>query len=282
MHSQRTSPPGSSGGRSELDLMRPPNPGDVHDDFITQLRNGDYSDLHTEEDEVIAEEEEAALQSLREDPAEEVVPKEEAPPQEAPRLPAVLQRIFGTDAEEELMAVAHLLDPAARKELTLVFHTDIGDVRCPINWCSMKPSHLHRAQDLLLVMVRSRASMFVPKPGAELEISILDENGRQSPHLGVVCLSGPMQLYPKVGVDLLAFLPQPKEDVEKNGKLAPKAPSVVSGRPSDDIDGAGEPIVHGEKSAAVKALPTASKPRGSEVPSVVVDEKEDFDKPRES
>lgn len=165
------------------------------------------------------------------------------------------------------MAVAKLLDPHARKSLTLVFHTPIGDVRTSVNWSSHPPDNLSRARDLLLILVRTSAATFSPNPGSDLEISFAEYPDR--PRLKVTCLAPPMKLYAGVGVDLLCFLPH-SEAVEKTGQLKEGAPSVVSGRPSTRVDEDGEPLVDGEKAASARDFATATPP----VETV------DFDKPR--
>ena len=230
-------------------------------EFVDQLRDGDTSDLHDDDDEREAIEDAAVRESLRRPTSVEL-----GPPQQAVLMPPVLRRIFGTPAEDELMALAGLLDPANRKTLTLVYHTPIGDVRTPVNWSSHAPENIAKARDLLLMMVRSADSAFAPNPGAEIEISFAEHKDR--PRLRVVCLAAPQRLYPGVAVDLLCFLPQ-TATVEKNGKLNEKAPSVVSGLPSDDVDDTGEPVVHGEKSASTSAAKAFAAPP------------EDFDRVRE-
>lgn len=238
MHSQRTTPPTSR----ERQLDRPPNPGDDVTNFIEDLQAGNDAELFDASDAAEAEEEEMTRQALRQAVHASV---------EAVALPPVLQRIFGTDAEDELMAVAKLLDPKNRKTLTLVFHTPIGDVRTAVNWSNHPPEHLCRAKDLLLIMARTSAATFSPNPGADLEISFAEYPDR--PRLKVTCLSPPMKLYPGVGVDLLCFLPH-TESVEKTGQLKEGAPSVVSGRPSTRVDSAGEPVADGEKSASARHI----------------------------
>jgi hypothetical protein len=258
MHSQRTSMPSSSA----RPLDRPPNPGDAIAEFVEDLRAGDDRDLYTDDDAIEADESAHALESLRN------AASTSARQVPVPSLPPVLQRIFGTDAEDELMAVANLLDPKARKTLTLVFHTPIGDVRTAVNWSSHPPEALSRAKDLLLILVRTASSTFSPNPGSDLEISFAEHRDRR---LKVTCLAPPMKLYPGVGVDLLCFLPHTAL-VEKNGQLREGAPSVVSGNPSTHVDDDGEPVADGEKSAAWK-----SPSRQAAVDADVV---VDFDVPR--
>jgi hypothetical protein len=166
-------------------------------------------------------------------------------------LPPVLQRIFGTEAEAELMAVAKFLDPHSRQTLTLVFHTPIGDVRTPVNWSSYPPEQIHRAKDLLLILVRTSSSTFIPIPGSDLEISFAEHGGGR---LRATCLAPPMRLYPGVGIDLLCFLPHVDASVEKNGQLKDGAPSVVSGNPSTHTDEEGEPLADGEKAASLRQV----------------------------
>ncbi len=209
----------------------------------------------TEEDEAELETETFAIEAVR-------MATHESEPVPADILPPVLRRIFGTEAEDELMAVARLLDPAGgRKGLTLVFHTPIGDVRTPVNWCSHPADSIATANSLLLMIVRSSTSTFSPNPGAELEMSFAEYSG--NPRLKVTCLASPMRLYPGASIDLLCFLPD-TSGVEKNGRLKEGAPSAVSGLPSTEVDDHGEPVVEGEKSASVTLSPT-----------------EDFDVPRE-
>jgi hypothetical protein len=240
MHSQKTSVPSSN----ERQQDRPRNPGDVVADFIDDLRSGDDSELFTSLDAEEAEQEERAIATVRRDVGG-------AADDHGVVLPPVLQRIFGTDAEDELMAVAKLLDPRNKKTLTLVFHTPIGDVRTAVNWCSHPPDHLNRAKDLLLIMVRTSAATFSPNPGSDLEISFAEH---RSPRLKVTCLAAPMRLYPGVGVDLLCFLPH-TDTVEKNGQLRDGAPSVVSGLPSTHTGPDGEPVADGEKAASQQLPP---------------------------
>lgn len=259
---QRTSPPSSDGGYDPHAFDgRPRCAGDATADFLEQLRDGDDSELYGDADVEEAEAEKSALTRMREvstgrEPTSLAVP--------AVGLPPVLQRLFGTDMEEELMAVAKLLDARRQRKLTLVFHTPIGDVKCPVNWSSTPPDQVHKCDTLLLILVRSSDSMFIPTPGARLQVSFAEHS--HSSRLSVMCLAPPMKLYPGVGIDLLCFLPD-VSSVEKNGKLKEGAPSVVSGTPSDAVDAAGEPVVEGEKSASVKVLST--------------DHYEDFDQPRE-
>ena len=270
-------------------LINTLNPDDSTKEMINRLRSGDTSDLLTEEDEDDIAADDAALRQFHqipdaEDEADEVTFSEspattaarrmQQAPSLEPRLPPALAKLIGTEAEHELMAVARFLDARNKKGLTLVFHTPIGDVKCPVNWSSTEPSQLYRCKHMLMIMVRSSESMFVPHPGSDLEISFWEH--RDTPRLRVTCLAPPMQLYPGVGIDLLCFLPQ-TESVEKQGVLHDGAPSVVSGRPSTHTESeTGEPVAEGEKSAGAKFT---GVDWGSTEP-VFSPPVENFDKPR--
>lgn len=230
--------------------------------------------MFTDEDEVEAQEDEEARASIRRQAADEggVPSSTSVSKSDEVKLPPVLQRIFGTPEEDELLAVAKILDARNSKKLTLVFHTPIGDVKIPVTWSSASPDGLHRCRDLLLIMVRSSDSMFIPNPGSKLQISFWEH--QDAPRLWVTCLAPPMQLYAGVGIDLLCFLPE-NDVVEKTGRLKDGAPSVVSGQPSTGVDDFGEPVVEGEKSASARLLPEELTREDSE-------ETEDFDQPRGS
>lgn len=208
--------------------------------------------------------------------AEEALPEppEQAGVMESAAIPPVLQRVLSSDAREELLGIAHFLDPKNQKALTLVFHTPIGDVKCQVKWSEKMPQDLSRHERLMLIQVKSSEQRFSPTPGADLEISFEGKNGR----LKVMCLAPPQNLYP--GIDLFCFLPQTGA-MEKNGQLKEGAPSVVSGNPSDTEDAGGDPIVEGEKSAAFTSRTeeefVANEAHGKSDPVVA-----DFDKTREA
>lgn len=237
-------------------------PSDETDDLIRDLKNGDDSQILEGEDDGKSNSAGAA----------DTAPRVIEPTLDVPK---VVQRVLESPRKQELVGVAMFLDPDNSKKLTLIFHTPIGDVRCAVNWSSNAPDKLSKADQLLLIQVRSSESMFAPAPGADFEISFDGYPGR----LKVTCLADPQALYP--GIDLLCFLPH-NALMEKQGVVQDGAPSVVSGKPSDHVDEAGEPVAGQEKSAgAVTLPPSGSPPRGSDVPSGVIDEVEDFDKPRE-
>lgn len=232
--------------------------GEIDDD-ITRLREGDTSDFFDEDDEEEAKQEEAF--STDDDSSGATTA-----PAATMEAPAVIRRVLGSEYKDELLAIAHFLDPNNTKRHTLTFHTPIGDVKSQIRWAEKLPKDLSRYDRLMLIQVKSSEAMFAPTPGADLEISIEGSKGR----LKVTNLAPPQNLYP--GIDLFCFLPH-NEPMEKQGVLKESAPSVVSGKPSDTTDAAGEPIAEGEKSASLK---------GKTFVDVHIDETEDFDKPRES
>lgn len=257
MHSRRTTPPNS---KVEAASYRPPNPGDKTEELIRSMRAGDNSAVFMDEEE---DEEQESL------PAPPPIPgNPPAPGTPAMRIPPILTQLLGTDAEGELLAVANILNTREKRRLTMMYHTPIGDVKCPVSWCNLDPAHLGRPdQSLMLVLVRTSETLFTPRAGAELEISF--DGYRSESRMSVLCLAAPMQLYPGVGIDLLCFLPQ-NTPVEKQGVLKDGAPSVVSGRVSDDVDkDSGEPIASGEKSAFIRVATPPEVPR------------EDFDKARQ-
>jgi hypothetical protein len=172
-------------------------------------------------------------------------------------VPDVVARAMASH-REELLSVAEFL--VSRGGRTMVFHTEIGDIKCLVNWRSCNAQELGQPDRLFLVKLRSDAVVFTPKPGARLRVSFED---RPQP-VGVVCLAAPQKLYP--GIDIMVFLTQSFR-VEKTGKLADGAPSVVSGKPSDTVDEMGEPVVEGEKTADREQVKQAFV--------------RDFDKPRE-
>lgn len=221
------------------------------DELITSLRSGDTSDFFDEEDEIEDKQEEEFT------PAGNLQPTVSSP-----AVPSVITRVLASDTKDELLGVAHFLDPKNTKHLTLVFHTPIGDVKSQVKWTDKLPSDLSKHERLMLIQVKSSEVMFSPTPGAELEISFVGCHGR----LKVTCLAPPQNLYP--GIDLFCFLPH-NDSMEKQGVLKEDAPSVVSGKPGDTVDQGGEPIVEGEKSAAVLENVTFAD-----------SEKEDFDKAR--
>lgn len=176
----------------------------------------------------------------------ELTDTRQAPQRAAPevKIPPALAKLFGTEAEAELMAVANLLDPSKSRGITMIFHTTVGDVKCPVKWVNTDLHGIARSEDLLLVIVRSSESMFVPTPGAELPVSFVREDGAKSGELMVTNLSHPMRLYPGVGIDLMCFLPHTSQ-VEKNGKV----PDGVS--PDRFEEGAEDEAPKTKKEAAV-------------------------------
>lgn len=192
-------------------------------------------------------------------------------------VPDVIARVLASESKSELLELAAFLDPHKKKRtMTLVFHTNVGDVLCGADWCSQDPTRLGEQTGILFVKTRKSASTFAPTEGVELDISFREHPGR----IRVMCLAPVMTIYP--GVDLMCFLPQ-DASMEKNGKLADDAPSVVSGLASDTVDDGGEPIQAHEKSASTKlAVGRGSPLRGARVDSPVIDEHEDFDVARES
>lgn len=216
-------------------------PSDAVDETIASLREGDFSDIEDDDDPTESD-------RVSEEPAIPVIAPSRTglayPPRPSHQdVPDVVRQVLESSAREELIGVANFLQK--RKKLTLIFHTPIGDVRTRVDWCSNQPDDLLRGDNLMLVKVDSSESTFSPAPGAELDISFAEYAGKAR----VICLAPPQRLYP--GVDLLCFLPQ-TQPVEKNGRLKDDAPSVVSGKPSDTTDAAGEPVAEGEKSAAIQ------------------------------
>lgn len=177
-------------------------------------------------------------------------------------VPDVIRRVLESEDRGELLEVARLLDAAAKTERNIVFYTPIGAVKCRINWRSASPDDLRRTDGIMFVKLRSSAVSFVPKIGAAFDVGFEDYDGR----LHVICLAM-QQLYP--GVDLLCFMLH-TPTMEKQGVLRDGAPSVVSGKPSVDVDN-GEPVAENEKSASAAALESVSK-----IPQPV-----DFDQVRE-
>lgn len=163
-------------------------------------------------------------------------------------VPDAVAQLLGTDAESELVAVARAIGQRNKNKLTLIFHTPIGDVKCPVSWSNVAPIGLARTRSLVLVLVRTSDTTFAPNPGSEVDISFA---GTTESKLRVLCVAPPMNLYPGVGIDLLCFLPQITE-MEKQGVLKAGAPSAVSGTPSNDFDEvSGEPITTGESMPSV-------------------------------
>lgn len=243
--------------------MRPVAAGAHTERFIQDLKDGDDTELYTDEDDP---------EDLPRDPSAQemtlMLPEAESPRQTPPSIPTVLQRVLGSEGEAELLAVAKIIDGRTSRPLGLVFHTPIGSVRTPVVWSSCHPDHVDEVQDLLLILVRSSDAMFVPDPGASFDISFAGRG--DGSRLSVTCLARPMQLYPGVGIDLLCFLPH-SAVVEKNGQLRAGAPSAVSGVKSDTVDENGEPVVDGEKSASFRpAFRRTTEP-----------DTEDFDRPRD-
>lgn len=255
---------------------RPRPPGAIHDDVIAALRAGDDSLLYSEEDEAEDEAEKEAIAEIRSRKPVEAVTAPDTPDQvktaepQKDILPPVLRRIFGTESEDELMAVAKFLDERNKRKLKLCFHLEVGNIATKVNWCNVSVEAFEHEKNMLLFMIHSREEQFSPRPGSDLVISLRSEGpagARQSMAIRATCLTPPMQLYPNVGIDLLCFLPHSAAVVEKNGKLKEGAPSTVSGKPSEKVDEAGEPVAEGEKSASID--------------NIRVPAKEDFDKPRE-
>ena len=176
-------------------------------------------------------------------------------------VPDVIRRVLESEDRGELLEVARLLDAAAQTERSIVFYTPIGDVKCRINWRSASPEDLRRTEGLMFVKLRSSAVTFVPKAGAVFDVGFEDYDGR----IRVMCMAQ-QQLYP--GVDLLCFMLHTAA-MEKQGVLKDGAPSVVSGKPSVNVDG-GEPVADNEKSASAAALDSVSK----------INEPADFDQVR--
>ena len=190
------------------------------------------------------------LRKLREgmdyDPAHHTVdaPREEAAAPHQLSIPPAVARVLASADRNELIEVAKMLDQDSARERFIIFYTPVGDIRCRINWQSCEPEHLKGNDGIFFVKMRSSDVAFTPKSGALFEIGFAGYSHKFS----VVCLAPPQQLYP--GVDLMCFLPH-NSSMEKNGKLNEGAPSVVSGAPSDKVDGGGEPVVDGEKAASV-------------------------------
>lgn len=250
-------------------MARPAAAGEANEDFVRSLRAGKDDDLYSDRDEEELEQEETDMATLREQLRDTSTSAPSQPLASRPfTLPAVLQQVFGTEAEAELLAVARILSTRDKKPLNLVFHTPIGSVKTPVVWSSCKPERLGSASELLLVLVRSSEVSFAPDPGAQCDISFAGYG--DDARLSVTCLARPMQLYAGVGIDLLCFLPH-IPSVEKRGQLKPGAPSAVSGAVSNAVDEEGEPVVDGEKSASFRKAfpPTEEKPA------------EDYDRPRD-
>lgn len=159
----------------------------------------------------------------------------------SPAVPEVIQAVLDSPARHELLEVAKMLSSSVNQKQHIIFHLEVGDIRCDISWLSQEPSSLLRSDRMFFVKMRSDSRMFTPKPGAVFDVGFHGMAGR----LTVICLSEPQRLYP--GVDLLCFMPH-NPAVEKNGKLNDDAPSVVSGEPSNEVVD-GEPVVKGEKPA---------------------------------
>lgn len=177
---------------------------------------------------------------------------ENLPPSTPTTVPDVVSAVLQSDRRRELIEVAKMLYEAQTR--IMVFHTDIGDISCKVTWRSTHPK---RASDeLLIVKTLVSDTGFCPKPGSSFEISFDDH----PEHMRVCCVSLPCQLYP--GVELLCFIPQPLNKMEKNGKLNDDAPSVVSGEPSDTVDQQGEPVRQGEKSASATLPKPVLAPAG--------------------
>lgn len=159
-----------------------------------------------------------------------------------PRTPEVITKLLASPARDELLGIANMLEAVSRSSYRIIFHTPVGDIKCQVSWLSQAPGVILRSEGMFFVKMRSDAMVFTPRPGAVFDIGFEGTDGR----LAVVCLAEPQRLYP--GVDLLCFMPH-NSAVEKNGRLKEDAPSVVSGKPSNEVVN-GEPVVSGEKPAA--------------------------------
>lgn len=221
--SKRTTPPSSLESRSRNDHRVPED--DLRE-LISGLRDG------TINDDADDEEVDAAPVTRRASTEHRVA---------TPAVPQAVLDVLDSPARNELVEVAKMLSASVNQKQHIIFHLDVGDIRCDISWLSQDPSTLLRSDRMFFVKMRSDSRMFTPKPGAVFDVGFHGMAGR----LTVICLSEPQRLYP--GVDLLCFMPH-NPAVEKNGKLNDDAPSVVSGEPSNEVVD-GEPVVKGEKPA---------------------------------
>ena len=214
-------------------------------DMMADIRNGIDDDIHDPTDPLDVDDLAESPEVETVDPAQPVQP---ATPELSP-VPAVIRRVLNSPDSGELLEIAKLLDATNSKERFIIFMTPIGDIRCKMNWMSCSPSDI-LPDKLLFIKIRTASLVFIPKPGAAFDIGFADYPGRVS----VVCMAEPQQLYP--GIDLLCFMTH-NPPVEKNGRLQERAPSVVSGEASNDVQD-GEPTRTGERPFAVDSLTKAA------------------------
>lgn len=228
-------------------------PEDDTRDALAKLRDGDFDDFvdplarsssrQSSETKETAEPGPPPAPGRPPDPMQHPAPQRLGPPR-GDSIPAVIRDVLNSPVKDDLIAVANMLKPGRQVD-TLIFHTPVGDIRCPAGWMSMSPAKFVDEQSsMLFVRVRSSEVSFVPKPGAMIEVSFTGVRGI----VRVVILSEPVNLYP--GVDLLCLLPYAAL-MEKTGAVQEGVPSVVSGRPSDTVVD-GEPVVTGETPATAK------------------------------
>jgi hypothetical protein len=161
------------------------------------------------------------------------------PTPEGCEVPNEILTLLRGPLAEELRALARAM--LRRDGRRVVFHTPVGDIRCPVTWVSHTPGQLGTDSRLILMHVNAKEAAFTPNVGTTLELSFENFPRREL----VLCLSAPITIYP--GVDLLCFLPYSSPAMEKNGKTQEKAPSALSGEPSDRVDSAtGEPLAGDE------------------------------------
>lgn len=115
----------------------------------------------------------------------------------------------------------------------------------------------------LLVLVDPETFTVKPKLGADLQFDLEFPGGhRRYECAKVLCERTPV---PLLGLDIL-LLCDNSDVMEKNGRVTQNTPSVVSGGNSSHVDGAGEAVKEGEKSAAAVLLQAPEKSENFDIP----------------
>jgi len=152
-----------------------------------------------------------------------LVPSREEHAQE---IPSVVLAALKTHPAEVEAAASMLL--SSRNTPRLLFSLPVGDFMFRHLWSSQSVKELQHG-DTLLVRVRSSEMSFSPRVGAVM--SLAEE---KSPN-DCVTVQSVAKVTEYAGVDMLVFIVLESVAMQKEGRIAQGAPSVVSGRPSTKI-----------------------------------------------
>lgn len=167
------------------------------------------------------------------------------------QIPGDIEELLSGPDKEDYHALMRWHSKMLREEGTFIeVDTSIGSVRCPL-------AHFQEDHGLLQMFLTKKQQVFVPKEGAQLELTV--HHRGEVRRYGVMCVLPPIPI-PGIGVDLMVFTVE-SGPVEKNARLEVGAPSSVSGKPSTGTSN-GEAVAHGEEASP----PPAVKAKDFDVP----------------